>query len=249
MALPVTIQGVSTHAIIDTAAQVSIINEGLAKQISPPLKTAEKVLLMGAGKSSNMIASRMPKIPIEIGGIKYTCDILVAPIIMIIDDFILGLDFLKENNAQIDLNCDTVNLMGHTIYADTRRNRDSSYTTQRVVLTKKVVVPPNSIASAEVQFTGNLNKAYIIHAPEQDHKGLNIPYSLVTSNDDTSTRHQATNKGPFIEMRTTVTNLYTLKRDTSLAEQKKSIQSFQTVTKIHLSQVTTAVRGTPLNTI
>ena len=67
LVIPLKVQGVSTPAMVDTAAQVSIISEDLAKQLSPPSKLGEKVVLRGAGRSSNMIAQRAFSIPLEIG--------------------------------------------------------------------------------------------------------------------------------------------------------------------------------------
>ena len=197
LVIPLKIQGVPAHATIDTAAQVSIISEGLAKRIKPPLISIEKVLLRGAQKSSNMVANRVPNIPLEIGGSKYSWDILIAPIS---DEFILGLDFLKANNAKIDLKGDVVTINGNRIYADMRKNQHKLYSTQRVELGRKVVVPPNSVVAAEVKFTHNTDKLYMIHAPEHDHKRLSIPYSLVSVKSNTNPV-QATRTGLFLTVR------------------------------------------------
>ena len=100
LVIPVKIRGVHTQAVIDTAAQVSIISEELAEKITPPFQVKEKVILRGAEKSSNMIAKRIAGVPLSIGQHDYTWDLLIAPIA---DPFILGLDFLKSQRGVIDL--------------------------------------------------------------------------------------------------------------------------------------------------
>ena len=63
---------------------------------------------------------------------------------------------------------------------------DEKYSVQRVVLKRKVVVPPNSVIKTTVQFCENSDKSYLIHAPEKNHKGLLIPYTLVTLDGNTN---------------------------------------------------------------
>ncbi len=188
LVIPLEVQGVKTHAIVDTAAQVSIISEDLTKLINPPLTSVEKVLLRGAGKSSSIIAKKNPNVHLEIGGRRYTWDLLVAPIA---DSFILGLDFLKTEGGKIDLVDDVVTLKGYKINGKMRKNRDEKYLIQRITLANKVVVPPNSLVQTKVKLESPSGKLYMIHAPERHHKGLVVPYTLVQSgNDPTVTSSQ-----------------------------------------------------------
>ena len=189
LVIPAKVRGVPTHAIIDTAAQASIISEELADTIFPPLQVKEEVILRGAEKSSNMIAKRVTNVPLGIGQHNYTWDLLIAPIA---DPFILGLDFLKAKGGLKNLMDDSVVINGDRIYAEMRKNLDKTYSVQRVVLKKKVVVPPNSVITTTVQFSTNTDKSFLIHAPEKDHKGLLIPYALVKLGGDNNSSSECT---------------------------------------------------------
>ena len=48
--IPIKLHVVQTHAVVDTAAQVSIISEDITKQIKNLLKPTEEVLLSGRDK-------------------------------------------------------------------------------------------------------------------------------------------------------------------------------------------------------
>ena len=102
---------------------------------------------------------------------------LVAPIE---DSFILGLDFLKAHSGVIDLKEDTVNLNGYRTNAQMRKNKNEKYSVQRVTLARKVVVPPNTEIIAGVQFSVPSSKTFLVCGPEMYHKGMLIPYALVS---------------------------------------------------------------------
>ena len=143
LVIPIRIKGIHTYAVVDTAAQVSIISEDVFRQIKHPLTVSEKkILLTGAAKNSKMEARKVSNLPLIIGNQTYNWDLLIAPIQ---DTFILGLDFLKAQSGLIDLKEDLLILGGHQIRAQMRKNNDQQYLVQKVILKRKTVVPPNII--------------------------------------------------------------------------------------------------------
>ena len=87
--LPVNINGVVVDALIDTGAQITVINDGLADILG--LTTDDVVLMKGASVDSTVKARYCLKITLKIVHLRYEWHCMVAPIE---DDFILGLDFL-----------------------------------------------------------------------------------------------------------------------------------------------------------
>ena len=78
--IPIKVQGLSAQAVVDTAAQVSIISNDLFDKINHPKMPSEQVLLRGAGKGSKIIANKFSNVPLIIGDQTYHWDLLVAPI-------------------------------------------------------------------------------------------------------------------------------------------------------------------------
>ena len=65
--IPIDIQGFSTVAVIDTAAQVTVISTELAQQCKLVLKGMEQVRLRGAAKEGHMLANYIPNLKIKMG--------------------------------------------------------------------------------------------------------------------------------------------------------------------------------------
>ena len=114
-------------AVIDTAAQISLINQSLWERIKQPLTPTEQVLLWGAEKRSNMVAQRIPQLNLLIGDQSYTWDLFLAPIE---DTLIIGLDFLKAHGGVINLTDDSVTLKGKPIQANMRQNGEKRHSVQ-----------------------------------------------------------------------------------------------------------------------
>ena len=180
--IPCCVNGVKTQAVIDTAAQVSIISVELLAQMRRPLVSLEKVLLRGAGKGSSMTADRFEDVPLTIGGQPYRWNLLAAPIT---DSFILGLDFLRDKKGKIDLAENILTLGNQQLQAiQIKRTDGECYSVSRITLDRKVVVPPYSMVKTSTKFSAVPGKDYMVNAVANDHKGLLIPNSIVSSKTD-----------------------------------------------------------------
>jgi len=67
LVLNVGLNGKSVNALIDTAAQMTVINEEFAKSLQPSPNTTERIILNEVGKDNNICARYAEKNTINIG--------------------------------------------------------------------------------------------------------------------------------------------------------------------------------------
>ena len=110
MVVPVSFGGTKLSAVVDTAAQVSLIRQSVWEKIAIQHDVIpETVQLANAQKDSGMKGKLFSHVGFILGGRKYYIDIVVADIS---DPMILGLDFLKMNKCKINLEDDSLELNG-----------------------------------------------------------------------------------------------------------------------------------------
>ena len=157
MSLPLTINGTEVSAVVDTAAQVTMISQSFCNSLEPPLTASEKIKINNAQKDSSMEGWIARDVEIGLGGSTYTWDVVVAPIT---DDCILGFDFMKSNHCQLDLGNNLIRIGEQIHSASLRRDPSGSeYRVSRVTLDETVVIPPYS----SKMVTGKL-----LHPTERD---------------------------------------------------------------------------------
>jgi len=95
--VPVTMGNMRFHAVIDTAAQRTIIKQRILSQVTGRL-TGEKVVLSNAEQGKTMEGLKVAGAKFKIGQLSYCWDVIAAPIS---DDMLLGLDFLEAHQAVV----------------------------------------------------------------------------------------------------------------------------------------------------
>lgn len=97
--LSLTVNSRTTVAVVDTAAEASIISDKVYQslKIKPPIR--RHTFMHGAGRDMKMETFIIGPVDIRIGSCNYPSGIYVAPID---DEMLLGLDFLHRNNVVID---------------------------------------------------------------------------------------------------------------------------------------------------
>jgi len=157
--VPVIIQGYKTTAVIDTAAMVSLVDENLFHSIGGNKVATKKVKLKGLGQQ-DVIANLHSQIEITVGSKKYKTDIYVTPMV---DNMILGLDFLHSHQCQVDLRRNTVTLSGEVINATLKRtSTDALARISRVITDKTVSIAPNTIGILEVTVEDPLPGPFVV---------------------------------------------------------------------------------------
>ena len=173
LTVPLTINDHATKAVIDTAAQVTLVSEDLFGQIKPTFNVTDSIRLWEAGKNTVMVAKKVEQVPIQLGRSSYLWDVYVAPIS---DNCILGIDFLVAHDGKIDLGNKILTLRDENIQASLLH--DESTSVRRVTLAKHVIIPPNSAVHAKVKFKSDADTDYSVNAPEFPHKEVLIPHFI-----------------------------------------------------------------------
>ena len=158
--IPVKINDQKCNAIIDSAAQVTVISDKFYQSMKSKPAIHESVNLKGAGESHQMSAKFARGAFLTLGDHTYKWDVYIAPIS---DDFILGLDFMVQHKAVVDLENNLFTLNRQSIPARLKRNKEGqSYQVSRVFLVKKTVVPPNTVVYAKTRFDCAFDTSYIL---------------------------------------------------------------------------------------
>ena len=131
-------------AVIDTAAQISMISTKFYEESAGPQRPPGRALRIGnAQASSYMQCTYVEGLEVKIGSTVHTHNWAVGPIS---DNAILGLDFLLDRDAVIDLKLGTVCLNGITTSAELLRGRNGA--TRRVcnaVVAQATTIPAFSV--------------------------------------------------------------------------------------------------------
>ncbi|CAG2206795.1 unnamed protein product [Mytilus edulis] len=105
--LPIKIGSMTVNAVIDTAAQVSVLNRTVFDKMDPKPRLTDYVNLKGITKDSHMLARVAKDIPIKIGKTLSYWNMVIADIP---DTVLLGIDFLEHNKVIIDLQKNSIHL-------------------------------------------------------------------------------------------------------------------------------------------
>ena len=157
MMVPVSFGKVSVSAVVDTAAQITVISPDLRRKLKwVKPSNMEQVELCNAQKDAVMMGTLWPHIGFNLGGRKYYCDVIEADIH---DLLILGIDFLRGNKCKVDLGNDTLEFgNGDIVHAHMRSDVSASaFHISRLVVRKKLSLPPNSVVYVDAKMESPAN--------------------------------------------------------------------------------------------
>ena len=175
LVVPAVLYGHYVNAVVDSAAQVTVISEEQYQSLGVKHKVWEVVRLRGAAKEGTMEAKLIRGVAMVIGERSFRLDMYIAPIT---DPFILGLDFLLQHECKVDFHRCTIEIGGDVVSAALIRNGQETFQVAKVTLVKKVVVPPNTIRFAVCAATMEADQEYVVTSVGE-HCGLLIPAMLV----------------------------------------------------------------------
>ncbi|CAG2193490.1 unnamed protein product [Mytilus edulis] len=171
--LPIKIGSMTVNAVIDTAAQVSVLNRTVFDKMDPKPRLTDYVNLKGITKDSHMLARVAKDIPIKIGKTLSNWNMVIADIP---DTVLLGIDFLEHNKVIIDLQKNSIQLNNEflplTFIKDEENTELKIY---RIKLTEKAIVPPFSMRYVPIGSDSEPESDLVIH-PQKDLKGLLAPH-------------------------------------------------------------------------
>jgi hypothetical protein len=152
----IQLHDLSIKAVVDTAAMVTLVNENIFREVFGHRQNTDNCILHGIG-TEPIKGQLVENVPISVGQYTYMQRICVAPVN---DQVILGLDFLKEHGAIIDLSRDIMFISGEEIPLEVT---DGSFTTSKVKVSKRSVIPPNTVGYISVELETPLDIDYIIN--------------------------------------------------------------------------------------
>ncbi|CAC5414740.1 unnamed protein product [Mytilus coruscus] len=174
LVLGISINDVTVNAVIDTAAQVTLMSEEFAKKLKPPVMFKGSLMLKGAGKDNSITARYTERVTVKVGKIDTKWKIIVAKIN---DQVILGLDFLKHLDAVIDLTDLSITIRGEKHLINEVKSENSSFKICRITLEETLIVPPNSTVRLPVKLAEEFENEVAIQ-PSKSLNGLIMPNIL-----------------------------------------------------------------------
>ena len=152
LVVPISINGVPVKAVIDTAAQISVINTNFVEEHLPNLKFSGAYSLNGINADAPLCASMSEELEICLGNKVFKfwkADIA--------DSCILGLDFIVKYKLDIRLSENTLSVGDSVIPMEVKAVRPfKSYTVNTVSLFKKIKIKPHS----GINFSLRLNSKF-----------------------------------------------------------------------------------------
>lgn len=142
--IKVDINEVSVGAVIDTAAQVTIISDKLYESLIPKPPFLKRLVLPAARRDLKMTGCKIGPVSISIGSQAYpNVEVYVAPIK---DDMLLGLDFLYQQKTIIDLNDGKLDISQECITMSTCSNGSGNelFQISNVIISNNTIIPPCS---------------------------------------------------------------------------------------------------------
>ena len=149
--VPIGFEDNKVAAIIDSAAQVSVISPELRERLGWKYGAWDsRVTLRNAQKNSSMEGVLWKNVGFQMGGRKYFCDFVEADIN---DSLILGIDFLLKYSCKVDFGRSVVEMSnGEEVFASYHRQDSGSFHISRVLASKKVSIKPRTAKRIKAKF-------------------------------------------------------------------------------------------------
>lgn len=178
--VPLVVNGIESKAVIDTGAEVTVLNETLYSQIPeskrPKLKKATRKLVVAeAGKQ--MATRGIAEVEMKLGNEIFTWPVYVAPIG---DSILLGCDVIDEKDITINSKRG-LQLGGQWINCETNRRTDGI---ARVRIKEALTIPGNSeiVISGKGENREDISTQFSVLEPTvEDKRKVMVARSLVDS--------------------------------------------------------------------
>ena len=140
LSVPLKVENLLLRAIVDTAAEVTIISDRVLQALVPPPPKVRDVTLNTAGRDLKMQGQVVGPVRIRLGSEDFMEEVYVAPTE---DDMLLGLDFLRRHEVDVQIKDMNLVLKGKKIPMELGSTQGPGKVA-KVYVSKRVVVPPNS---------------------------------------------------------------------------------------------------------
>ena len=142
--VPVILQGKEIKAVVDTAAEVTIISDNVFRELEPKPACLKRVTLHTAGRDMKMEGFVVGLVALKMGKSTFPEAVYVAPIQ---DDMLLGLDFLLRHGVDIKLEELYLDFRekGERVSIEVERKATKENKVAKVMIEKTIKVPPKSV--------------------------------------------------------------------------------------------------------
>ena len=151
--VPVKVQGMQLQAVVDTAAQVTLVSEEFYKSLDPVPPIRKEVVMNTAGKGMQMNGYIAGPFQVVLGTHLFTVEIYVVPIE---EDMLLGLDFVEANGVFLHLKEKEQQIAGDVITMSLGTGSPLVNEETGVFLVKGCKVPPNSAVRVGAQLSESM---------------------------------------------------------------------------------------------
>ena len=153
-AVPIKVGNHSLKAVVDTAAEISIISHKVYEKLQPCPQKIRDVFISADGRDLRMPGMIVDPIRIKLGGCEFLTEVCVAPIE---GEMLLGLDLLRKYRIILHLQHSRLEI--GNVRIPMMHGEQSPYgRASCMCLLKRAIIPPNTLK----RITG------VIHQPEKD---------------------------------------------------------------------------------
>ena len=245
---PVKIQKRDIDAVIDSGAQVSVLNEQIYKSMKNPPNLTESVHLTGVGENDSISAKLAKNVSFRVGSQYYKLNMYIAPIS---DSMILGLDFLTQHNFVIDLNNNEMRNKDNTIPINIVKENSNEYQVRRVLMKSKTVIPPHTVVRTKIKMSGTADENVIFAiSPNHTNPKVLIPNTVVTGDKEgwinimnPTDYYQHINKDKLIGIATEIDDV--LEDNETTNEEKIPSRTSKSIAETRITDDDTKSRETP----
>ena len=200
--IPVICEQRPLIAVIDTAAEVTIISDKLYNALKEKPSVLRKTIMHAAGRGMQMDTFIVGPVNVTIGSDQYPIELYVAPIE---DDMLLGLDFLSKHKTKIDINRQLFTIGQNNIAMYQGPEKDIPVVAT-VTLPRRTVIPSHSVVQVNGKLDADLDN-YIVESTPSSEVPWMIPRCLYQ-------KHQT----PRLCIVNPTDRPYTIKRNTVVAQ-------------------------------
>ena len=176
--IPCKIQGVQTVALLDTGAQISLMNTTLYNKLSNKTELIDGIQIEGIVSGNRLEAKLLTDVKVLLGRkTELIWHFYVAPIK---DNVILGIDFMCHYGVTLDFQAGVMKLK--QLYIDLKELVAPSgevLTVSRVLLDQYVDVPAESVLNTTARIENDSLKGTVVLSSKTFNKGITVPNMLV----------------------------------------------------------------------
>ena len=139
--VPIVVCNVKLRAVVDTAAEVTVVSDKFLPLLDPAPPILKDVILWTAGRGQKMTAVRIGPVPIKLGQTWFDYIVYSAPLV---DDMLLGLDFLQKFGIDISIRQPKLIVEGKEIHMYYGASSQTACI-QKACVARTAMVPPTSV--------------------------------------------------------------------------------------------------------